>query len=152
MKGLLDTLTSTAESKDCPGICVHSLTTIICYDVLEDIPCPSPSMRCCVESNPANSTIEKELVTRRPATTTTTTTTKRPTTKSHSKPSKEKNTLNKDNQCPGVCVADRIAEYCEAYHTTSGLCKVGSKCCVSRDIYPDKLPADLYVPSTLFHI
>lgn len=53
-----------------------------------------------------------------------------------------------DGQCPGVCVADRIAEYCEAYLITGGLCKSGSKCCVSRDIYPaDKMPADLRIPN-----
>lgn len=44
-------------------------------------------------------------------------------------------------------MADRIAEYCEAYLMTTGLCKSGTKCCVSRDIYPDKPPADLYVPT-----
>lgn len=49
--------------------------------------------------------------------------------------------------CPGVCVADRIAEYCESYLITPGLCKPQSKCCVSRDIYPDKVPADLRVPT-----
>lgn len=102
-------------------------------------------MRCCIESSTANNTIEQPVTRRTTTTTTTTTTTKRPTTKL--KPSKEKENLNKDNSCPGVCVADRIAEYCEAYHTSPGLCKVGSKCCVSRDIYPDSLPADLYVPS-----
>lgn len=53
-----------------------------------------------------------------------------------------------DNTCSGVCVADRIAEYCEAYLITSGLCKTGSKCCVSRDIYPDnKYPVDLRIPN-----
>lgn len=53
-----------------------------------------------------------------------------------------------ESQCPGVCVADRIAEYCEAYLITGGLCKSGSKCCVSRDIYPaDKMPADLRIPN-----
>lgn len=33
---------------------------------------------------------------------------------------------------------------------TPGLCKSGTKCCVSRDIYPDKPPADLYVPTAHF--
>lgn len=108
-------------------------------------------MRCCIESGSANNTIDQQPATRKPTTTTTTTTTtKRPTTKSHSK-HKDKDNSNKENQCPGVCVADRIADYCEAYHTTSGLCKVGSKCCVSRDIYPDKVPADLYVPSMSYY-
>lgn len=34
---------------------------------------------------------------------------------------------------------------------TNGLCKAGSKCCVSRDIYPDKLPADLRIPNAQMH-
>lgn len=51
--GLLDSLTTTADAKDCPGICVHSLATIICYEVLEEIQCPSANMKCCVESNNA---------------------------------------------------------------------------------------------------
>lgn len=45
---------------------------------------------------------------------------------------------------------DKIAEYCEAYLITPGLCKVATKCCVSRDIYPDKVPADLRVPIAHF--
>jgi hypothetical protein len=55
--GLLDTITSTADSKDCPGVCVHTLATLICYEVLEDVVCPSPSMRCCVEPPPSNSSL-----------------------------------------------------------------------------------------------
>jgi hypothetical protein len=54
--GLLDTITSTADAKDCPGVCVHALATIICYDVLEDVVCPSSSMKCCVEPPAPNST------------------------------------------------------------------------------------------------
>lgn len=53
--GLLDTITSTAESKDCPGTCVHAIATLICAEVLDDVQCPSPSMRCCLES-PSNGT------------------------------------------------------------------------------------------------
>lgn len=56
--------------------------------------------------------------------------------------------LETDGSCPGVCVVDRIAEYCDAYFITGGLCKSGSKCCVSRDIYTDKMPADLHIPNT----
>ena len=55
--GLLDTITSTADTKDCPGVCVHTLATLICYEVLEDVVCPSPSMRCCVEPPPSNSSL-----------------------------------------------------------------------------------------------
>lgn len=50
--GLLDSITSTADSKDCPGVCVHTLATLICYEVLENVNCPNPSMRCCVEPPP----------------------------------------------------------------------------------------------------
>lgn len=51
--GLLDTITSTENAKDCPGVCVHALATLICYEVLEDIKCPTSSMKCCVESSSA---------------------------------------------------------------------------------------------------
>lgn len=95
-------------------------------------------MRCCLESAPDDS-----KTTEVPKTTSTTTTTTQRTTTKSTKPKEDKN----NKACPGVCVADRIAEYCEAYLKTPDLCKTGSKCCVSRDIYPDKPPADLYVPS-----
>ncbi|XP_052865731.1 protein masquerade [Anopheles cruzii] len=148
LSGLLDSITSTEDAKGCPGVCVHTLATLICYEVLDDIPCPSPSMKCCVESSAAAANISTTV---RPKTTTTTvrpvtTTTQKPTTEAKIK---EKDTKN-NSSCPGVCVADRIADYCEAYLTTAGLCKSGTKCCVSRDIYPDNAPDDLYVPTAHF--
>lgn len=46
--------------------------------------------------------------------------------------------------CPGVCVAERIADYCEAVLDASELCKSGLRCCVSRDSYGDgELPPNL---------
>lgn len=135
---------------------MHALATVICYDVLEDVQCPSPSMKCCIEGPVDNKESEKRpATTRRPATTTTTTTTtttEKPDNDDDDEEEDEKEVSSsssdsKNKACPGVCVADRIAEYCEAYLTTSGLCKSGSKCCVSRDIYPDKPPADLHIPS-----
>lgn len=46
--------------------------------------------------------------------------------------------------CPGVCVAERIADYCEAVLDVSELCKSGLRCCVSRDSYGDgELPPNL---------
>ncbi|XP_052889416.1 protein masquerade [Anopheles moucheti] len=147
LSGLLDSITSTEDAKGCPGVCVHTLATLICYEVLDDIPCPSPSMKCCVESSSAAANI---TTTPRPRTTTTTarptTTTPKPTTEAKIKEKDNKN----NSSCPGVCVADRIAEYCEAYLTTAGLCKSGSKCCVSRDIYPDNPPDELYIPTAHF--
>jgi len=46
--------------------------------------------------------------------------------------------------CPGVCVAERIADYCEAVLDVVELCKPGLRCCVSRDAYGDgELPPKL---------
>lgn len=46
--------------------------------------------------------------------------------------------------CPGVCVAERIADYCEAVLNVLELCKPGLRCCVSRDSYGDgELPPNL---------
>ncbi|XP_017019555.1 protein masquerade [Drosophila kikkawai] len=203
LSGLLDTITSTADAKDCPGVCVHTLATLICYEVLDDVPCPSPSMKCCIESAPAGknatavrttttpkttstasttttqrttttvattSTTKRTTTTsttvkpkpkpqtKRPASTTTTkatvATTKKPSTTKKvttAKPSKDKEETKTDDankDCTGVCVADRIAEYCEAYLTSDGLCKEGTKCCVSLDEYSNgKLPKDIYIPA-----
>lgn len=133
---------------------MHALATVICYDVLEDVQCPSSSMKCCIEGPPDKEADKQRPAssTRRPAkpitTTTTTTTTEKPDEEEEEK-DEDAPADPKNKACPGVCVADRIAEYCEAYLTTGGLCKSGSKCCVSRDIYPDKPPADLYIPSEL---
>lgn len=71
LTGLLDSLTDTAGAKDCPGFCVHSLATIICYEVLEEVECPSANMKCCVESNNATlvgsqSTTQKPVKTTNP--------------------------------------------------------------------------------------
>lgn len=52
--GLLDTITSTEDSQDCPGVCVHALATLMCYDVLENVKCPSSTMRCCVDKLPSS--------------------------------------------------------------------------------------------------
>ncbi|KAH8329669.1 hypothetical protein KR074_007474 [Drosophila pseudoananassae] len=206
LSGLLDTITSTADAKDCPGVCVHTLATLICYEVLDDVPCPSPSMKCCIENapagknatavratttpkttTPASTTTTHRTTTQRTTTTvattsttkrTTTTTpkpkpklqTKRPvsstttkatvaTTKKPSTTKKAATVKPKDKEeatktddankdCTGVCVADRIAEYCEAYLTSDGLCKEGTKCCVSLDEYSNgKLPKDIYIPA-----
>lgn len=43
-----------------------------------------------------------------------------------------------------MCVAERIADYCEAVLDVSDLCKPGLRCCVSRDAYADgELPEKL---------
>ncbi|XP_052124080.1 protein masquerade [Frankliniella occidentalis] len=166
--GLLDTITNTAESKDCPGVCVHTLATLICYQVLEDVACPSPSMRCCVDQAPANQTAEDAAPTasrptaapsktKRPpppplsTTTTTTTTTTPPSTTAAAKTTKKpeqstkapEDAASKDGAvrtCPGVCVAERISDYCEAVLNVAELCKPALKCCVSKDVFGDEVP------------
>ena len=47
--GLLGSVTKTASVDACPGRCIHSLASLICDDVREEVQCPSPNMRCCVE-------------------------------------------------------------------------------------------------------
>lgn len=171
LSGLLDTITSTADSKDCPGVCVHTLATLICYEVLEDIACPSANMKCCIESAPTSKVPavteeQSDVPSPSPTTTTTTITTTlktKPTTKrttittkkvtTKSPPSKavasdKSDTVDPENTCVGVCVADRIADYCEAYLRTPGLCKIGTKCCVSIDEYEGKSAEDLYIPAS----
>ncbi|XP_071547781.1 protein masquerade [Panulirus ornatus] len=39
--------------------------------------------------------------------------------------------------CPGVCVANRISEYCEAALDVNQLCRSGLRCCVSADLFAD---------------
>lgn len=37
--------------------------------------------------------------------------------------------------CPGVCAAERIADYCEALLNVTEMCKPGLRCCVSKDAF-----------------
>ncbi|XP_063928844.1 protein masquerade isoform X2 [Zophobas morio] len=168
LSGLLDTITSTADAKDCPGKCVHAIATIICYDVLEDVVCPSSSMKCCVEPPAPNSTEKVPLNTSMPNQTIIVTTTTEKTTTSSTTISTTTNTSNQAtsddkikrknsnvtkeepasvNACPGVCVAERIADYCEAILPTEDLCKPNLKCCMSSDAFGDKIPPNLIIPS-----
>lgn len=53
---------------------MHTLATIICYEVLENVVCPNPSMKCCVEAptNASSSTVsppQYSVSTRHPPTT-----------------------------------------------------------------------------------
>ncbi|XP_008487216.1 protein masquerade, partial [Diaphorina citri] len=158
--GLLDTITSTAESKDCPGTCVHAIATLICAEVLDDVQCPSPSMRCCLES-PANGTTPAAGgSTTSNAGTSSPSTTTPPTLYTTSKPYKKPQNPEKrpqppgasnkidtggNNNCLGVCVAERIADYCEAVLNDANLCKPGLRCCVSKDAYSGTLPPNLVI-------
>lgn len=37
------------DAKNCPGVCMHALATLICPQVLEEVECPNPSMKCCAD-------------------------------------------------------------------------------------------------------
>lgn len=50
-----------------------------------------------------------------------------------------------EDACPGVCVVDHFAEYCEAQLTTDGLCENGMTCCVPPEKFRDHLPNGLRI-------
>ncbi|XP_001949227.1 protein masquerade isoform X1 [Acyrthosiphon pisum] len=138
--GLLDTITSTADSKDCPGVCVHTLATLICYEVLENVKCPSPTMRCCVEPPPLPANGTAAAVNKVVQTTPAAGSSARPQVVSSSSQQQRPavNSSSADNPgivCPGVCVAERIADYCEAVLNVTEMCKTGLRCCVSKDAF-----------------
>ncbi|XP_076225354.1 trypsin-like serine protease domain-containing protein masquerade isoform X3 [Nomia melanderi] len=56
-------------------------------------------------------------------------------------------TVNKTSTktCSGICMAERIADYCDAVLVIDTLCKPGYKCCVSRDAFGDSPPPELLV-------
>jgi len=47
--------------------------------------------------------------------------------------------------CSGICVAEKLADYCDAVLMIDILCKPGDKCCVSRDAFGDFPPPELLV-------
>ncbi|XP_078043058.1 trypsin-like serine protease domain-containing protein masquerade isoform X2 [Augochlora pura] len=167
LTGLLDSITSTANSADCPGVCVHAFATLICYEVLEHVQCPT-SMRCCIEApingtgtstenlleddNPTSTmlttvktTMTSMNVTTPPPTTTTTSATSLAPVKTTS--DNQVDTVNKTlpKACSGICMAERIADYCDAVLVIDSLCKPGLKCCVSRDAFGDSPPPELLI-------
>ncbi|XP_011504072.1 PREDICTED: serine proteinase stubble [Ceratosolen solmsi marchali] len=190
LSGLLDSITSTANSENCPGMCVHAIATIMCYEVLEDVSCPQPSMRCCVDSpmnNTSTGSVSNEVtdyehknassvqnyehqqqqqfnVTSSPIIPLVASTQK-PTSIinpviSHTSISSSSNTTNakpiaenkkeevdklSPKSCSGICMAERIANYCDAVLNVENLCKFGYRCCVSRDLFGDSPPAELLV-------
>ncbi|XP_025422741.1 protein masquerade [Sipha flava] len=138
--GLLDTITSTADSKDCPGVCVHTLATLICYEVLENVKCPSSTMRCCVEPPPLSANGTTSVANKVDQTTPAVQSSARPQQVSSSSQQSRPvvNTSSADNPgivCPGVCVAEKIADYCEAVLNVTEMCKTGLRCCVSKDAF-----------------
>lgn len=163
--GILDTLTNTAKTEDCPGVCVHAIATLICYEVLENVQCPQ-SMKCCIDQ-PINATEKapedsgektQSTADNRPMTTiytTTTTVAPPPTTTSKPITNTKVNTTvmsahetkDQSKKCPEVCVTESMADYCEAIITTQGICDPESSCCVSLNTAKNQPPANVLIPS-----
>ncbi|XP_053615319.1 protein masquerade [Plodia interpunctella] len=141
LSGLLETLDTQVDAKNCPGSCQHSFAALMCPHVLDQVECPKPSMKCCVDGPLGNSSLSSE----------------RPTTSHHTPAdSEEEDTTEhpadkyKDSgniACPGVCVETHLLLYCQAYLTSPNLCVQGRQCCVTTDRYGGKPPPDLVVPS-----
>ncbi|CAH0731301.1 unnamed protein product, partial [Brenthis ino] len=149
LSGLLESLDTQEDAKNCPGVCMHALASLMCPTVLEEVECPNSSMKCCVDEPLGNDTIT--TTTRRPFTTRYTTTESDFDEETTTRTSYDKYKDSGNIACPGVCVESRLTQYCEAYLTTSELCVSGRLCCVSKDGYGDKRPPDLVVPNEKKH-
>ncbi|CAH0678193.1 unnamed protein product [Spodoptera exigua] len=143
LSGLLDTLDTQMEAKNCPGTCMHALAALLCNDVLEEVECPSPSMKCCADEK-SNETLP---TTQRPRPTRHTTVSDDDYDEPTTQPPQDKYKNSGNIACPGVCVEARLSQYCEAYLNSPDLCVKGRLCCVSKDNYGDRPPPDLVVPN-----
>lgn len=92
----MDSLTTTAESKDCAGSCVHTFATLLCQSVNDEAHCPN-NMKCCIETNNTISEDETQQETQRPIRITTT---MKPVTKTTQKV--EKPTKSDSNKAEGI--------------------------------------------------
>ncbi|KAF0296694.1 hypothetical protein FJT64_005863 [Amphibalanus amphitrite] len=129
--------------------CYHALAALIhCQTVLEDKPCPQPAMRCCLgaeqqrRNTPAAGTAH-----------TANTEASAPSTPSpavaEQQPPADRLTDGPAGApqpqpysapggttiCPGVCVARRIADYCDAALDLPGVCSSDQRCCVPADLF-----------------
>ncbi|XP_054000991.1 protein masquerade isoform X3 [Hylaeus anthracinus] len=125
-------------------------------------------MRCCIEAPINGTSTSSENVldddsqtptiittvktsTMGPVNTTTSSTITPPTTassiatKTTSGNQMETTDKNSTKTCSGICMAERIADYCDAVLVIDSLCKPGYKCCVSRDAFGDTPPPELLV-------
>ncbi|XP_060806092.1 protein masquerade [Amyelois transitella] len=145
LSGLLETLDTQVDVKNCPGTCRHSLAAIMCTQVLDQVECPKPTMKCCIEEPLDNSTLNSE----RPTTSRYTPLDSEEEDSTTEAPDKYKDSGN--IACPGVCVENHLLLYCQAYLTSPNLCVQGRQCCVTTDRYGGKPPPDLVVPSEKKH-
>jgi hypothetical protein len=105
-------------------------------------------------TKPTTTTTKAPSTTTTTAKPTSTTTTAKPTTKATAVTSDPKVEEAEDDDeevlkasevgslriCPGVCVATRISDYCEAVLNVDGLCKTAMKCCVTKSLFGESEP------------
>ncbi|KAL0269771.1 UNVERIFIED_CONTAM: hypothetical protein PYX00_007394 [Menopon gallinae] len=110
-------------------------------------------MKCCIET-PSNTNATNGSPSPPPPTTKPPTMSKKPIRRPGEQQNSNENATGSNKSevrepvktCPGVCVAERIADYCEAVLNVKELCKPGLRCCVSNDVYGDgKPPQNLIV-------
>ncbi|XP_026738916.1 protein masquerade [Trichoplusia ni] len=144
LTGLLESLDTQMDVKNCPGTCMHVFASKLCNEVLEEVECPSPNMKCCAEETADNETL---ITTPRPRPTRVTTVSDYDYEDPTTLPPQDQYKNSGNIACPGVCVEARLSQYCEAYLNSPDLCVKGRLCCVSRDVYGDRPPPDLVVPN-----
>lgn len=168
LSGLIGTITKTADAGGCPGKCIHSLASLLCDEVREDIKCPAQNMKCCVErrrrpppktesSTAENNKVEEEATTQSLI---------KKVKKKVKEDNKDKITNKQDKfgdgdvdydyndqsvssstkKCPGVCVAERLSGFCETILDIPDLCKPELICCVAKEIFNGKYPSELVFP------
>ncbi|CAB4065789.1 Serine protease hepsin,Protein masquerade [Lepeophtheirus salmonis] len=141
LPGLLGSITQTADTSDCPGKCIHALASLVCDQVLEEVKCPNQSLRCCVESDfpprrkkrpppPPPLPVKQQSSNQEDSS----------DYIDYDYPSNDgdrDDTTAESNgsgtpSCPGVCVAQRLANFCEAILDVNQLCKSDLRCCVAK--------------------
>ncbi|CAG0919270.1 unnamed protein product [Notodromas monacha] len=164
---LWSTITTTSKDPNCRGTCFNTLASFLCDEVdLNPNACSKSDERCCTEKNPAIKAVPETTF---PPTTRSTSTeapaSRKTTLDSVTEtvaPLPEKHQVIHENtdedveyvdtvmkkvssgetfvECPGVCVAPSISEYCDAVLTRPKLCKGSLRCCVTREVFEGQDP------------
>ncbi|XP_055320692.1 protein masquerade-like [Sitodiplosis mosellana] len=134
---------TTDSRKECPGLCIANLIRFTCYgnaEITDLFKCKRPTTICCTSKELVHETLA-QLYFNQPI----------PphghepflshsydTLQKYEEPDSNESNDSELNEggvysCPGVCVANHFAGYCEAYLSSNDLCEPGSRCCVSRE-------------------
>nr|CAG4636068.1 EOG090X03V0 [Eubosmina coregoni]SVE69719.1 EOG090X03V0 [Eubosmina coregoni] len=144
------TTTSTTTSK-APATSVPSTTSTTTTTTTKATSAPSTSA--------TTTTIKTTTTSNAPSTTTTSAATTSQQTAKESKGQEEVSETSEEDDaalkasaigtlkvCPGVCVSNRISDYCEAVLNVEGLCKTEMKCCVTKSLFGDgETPPELVI-------